>query len=277
MTRKEQLEYCTVCKNRKMDFKRGLVCSLTDDYADFDPVCENYAQDVVEKQSKSIENEVNKGGGLIGILWLLIPIAAFFVFLSCLLIPTWSALVYIVLGLNVLAIAAIIVFNVLYLKKLYKKKDADSNLTIDKIMDYIRKEGYYPQKVDKSIVFKIQGEPFEVFYSHDGLFYLIRRYLLNKEDKPAAEKAAFATMASTRLIKIYTMIDDDYNWLVFDICTYETSSSGFEHRFSHYMEILLESINRHRYHFTKIAEESVKEETPIPKIGFPTNSSNVKS
>ncbi len=41
MTRKEHLEFCRRCLNRKLDTKRGLVCKLTDEIADFEDKCEN--------------------------------------------------------------------------------------------------------------------------------------------------------------------------------------------------------------------------------------------
>lgn len=44
-TREQHLEFCKVCTLRKMNFKRGLLCSLTDEMADFDITCPTYIQD----------------------------------------------------------------------------------------------------------------------------------------------------------------------------------------------------------------------------------------
>ena len=33
--KEEMLKSCKICKNRKIDLKRGLVCKLTGEYADF--------------------------------------------------------------------------------------------------------------------------------------------------------------------------------------------------------------------------------------------------
>lgn len=36
MTREEKLKFCSVCKYQCLDIKRGIVCGLTNEYADFD-------------------------------------------------------------------------------------------------------------------------------------------------------------------------------------------------------------------------------------------------
>jgi len=53
MTREEQLQYCIVCKNRKMDNAKGLVCGLTNEYADFALHCNEFVED--EKITRRVE------------------------------------------------------------------------------------------------------------------------------------------------------------------------------------------------------------------------------
>lgn len=48
MTRKEHLEYCTKCTKRAFDQKRGVICSLTQEIAAFDPTCPDFEQDTTE-------------------------------------------------------------------------------------------------------------------------------------------------------------------------------------------------------------------------------------
>lgn len=45
MTREEHLEFCRRCLNRKFDFDRGIVCSLTGQIAAFEKECENFKVD----------------------------------------------------------------------------------------------------------------------------------------------------------------------------------------------------------------------------------------
>jgi len=50
MTRDEHLAYCKVCLNRKMDMHRGLVCSLTNDLANFEETCKEFKEDPIKKK-----------------------------------------------------------------------------------------------------------------------------------------------------------------------------------------------------------------------------------
>ena len=45
MTREERLQFCNLCKNRKMSFQQGLLCKLTDKQADFEGTCPKFYPD----------------------------------------------------------------------------------------------------------------------------------------------------------------------------------------------------------------------------------------
>ncbi len=45
MTRKEHLEFCKKCLNRKLDTKQGLICNLTQKIADFEEKCDDFNKD----------------------------------------------------------------------------------------------------------------------------------------------------------------------------------------------------------------------------------------
>lgn len=56
MTRKEQLVFCKVCVNQKKDLQRGIVCSLTDQIADFETSCEYFERDSVKEEKFNERN-----------------------------------------------------------------------------------------------------------------------------------------------------------------------------------------------------------------------------
>lgn len=62
MTREEQLIYCNQCVNRKMDFKQGVLCRLTDAKADFYDTCDSFKQDsaIVNSSSDHGKSERDK-------------------------------------------------------------------------------------------------------------------------------------------------------------------------------------------------------------------------
>ena len=57
MTREEKIKYCSVCKNRKLDLDRGIICSLTGDIALFDNECENLVVDQEEVARQESEKD----------------------------------------------------------------------------------------------------------------------------------------------------------------------------------------------------------------------------
>ncbi|TCI90576.1 hypothetical protein [Tenacibaculum sp. M341] len=50
----EQLEYCKICQNRKVDFKTGLVCNLTNQKPNFSNNCSHFIKD--EKEAERVLN-----------------------------------------------------------------------------------------------------------------------------------------------------------------------------------------------------------------------------
>ena len=52
MTREQQLQFCKICKNHRLDFNRGIICKLTDEPADFEDSCETFEEDTVLKNSE---------------------------------------------------------------------------------------------------------------------------------------------------------------------------------------------------------------------------------
>ena len=52
MTRDQHLQFCKKCDNKKLDLERGLVCSLTNEFADFSVSCDNYSENT-SSSSKS--------------------------------------------------------------------------------------------------------------------------------------------------------------------------------------------------------------------------------
>ena len=55
MNREEHLEYCQVCAKREFSMKKGLICSLTGEWADFDPLCDNYEPDQKAFDSRAVK------------------------------------------------------------------------------------------------------------------------------------------------------------------------------------------------------------------------------
>jgi len=59
MTRKEHLEFCNKCLNRKFDSKHGMICNVTGKIADFEESCVNFKLDEAVKESVNETTEIN--------------------------------------------------------------------------------------------------------------------------------------------------------------------------------------------------------------------------
>nr|WP_321409579.1 toxin-antitoxin system YwqK family antitoxin [uncultured Carboxylicivirga sp.] len=56
MTRQEQLEFCKKCTKRKSDINRGIICSLTNEKADFEGTCKDFEGDPYFSTSSTYNN-----------------------------------------------------------------------------------------------------------------------------------------------------------------------------------------------------------------------------
>jgi hypothetical protein len=101
MTREEQLKFCSVCKNRKMDMRQGMLCGLTDAKADFEDKCENYVEDVAqiikqENEEKEYQESLGVSGWLAFFLWVGVGVGAL---VSCI----WTIVTVYGAGVNALS------------------------------------------------------------------------------------------------------------------------------------------------------------------------------
>ena len=65
MTREDQLAFCSVCKNRTFNPKKGIICKLTMEVADFDYQCDDYIEDeneakLVKQKKDALKGEANE-------------------------------------------------------------------------------------------------------------------------------------------------------------------------------------------------------------------------
>lgn len=61
MTRIEHLKFCRICNHQEDDMRKGIICGLTNQIADFEDICNSFAEDskIIEQlKLKEIENEV---------------------------------------------------------------------------------------------------------------------------------------------------------------------------------------------------------------------------
>jgi hypothetical protein len=88
MITKEQLKYCEICKNRKLDFEKGLLCGLTNEHATFTDTCSSFELDeyqnkkTVERKTNYSNNQPIPFGTIISIIIAIIAVIRLFVAFS---------------------------------------------------------------------------------------------------------------------------------------------------------------------------------------------------
>ena len=77
MTREEHLSYCKICLNREMDMKKGLICNITNEIADFKLTCKDFKEDPIKKKElesipniEEVENVAKLNNGSQWFLWI---------------------------------------------------------------------------------------------------------------------------------------------------------------------------------------------------------------
>lgn len=60
MDRAKQLEYCKKCTKQKFDSKQGIICSLTNQKADFENECEHFEIDKAKIVTETAKHETEK-------------------------------------------------------------------------------------------------------------------------------------------------------------------------------------------------------------------------
>lgn len=59
MTREEHLKFCNICTKRKFNTQKGIICSLTNEIADFNTTCPNFEKDETIKLKTYSQTNTN--------------------------------------------------------------------------------------------------------------------------------------------------------------------------------------------------------------------------
>ena len=60
MNRAKQLEFCKICENQKFDTQKGIICSLTNDKADFIETCPSFKEKAEMKKYNEYKSQSKK-------------------------------------------------------------------------------------------------------------------------------------------------------------------------------------------------------------------------
>ena len=89
MTREERLKLCEMCAHCKRDIQRGMVCGLTNEYADFEGDCPQFVASQHYLAQKRTEKTVSDNEADGGVNWPLLMVGIF-----CLFVPFFLLKIY---------------------------------------------------------------------------------------------------------------------------------------------------------------------------------------
>ena len=136
-------------------------------------------------------------------------------------------------------------------------KDVDHPIGLDDITYLIQREGYTPQKGEDehTIFFNISGQPFEVRYEHE-CFTIRRHYNIGEEINLNSLRKAAVITEELYLIKVYVPTHEDgSSSIVFEVPLFICSAKELAHHFPRCLNLLLNSIQRHRELYNEMEEK----------------------
>ena len=189
------------------------------------------------------ESSIDKKEKRKEIIWKIIPIALYFIFLCCLLFSYFSTPIFVIVVLIVVGI--MVLLNVLCWKKY--GKSMDNELTIDRIMDTIRKEGYYPEKLDEDIVqFKIQGMRYRIYYSESAQLSVYTILQIHHDDIQLFKEISWDVTQEYFLHRTVIFSSDEGDYIGFYINSFTTSYSDFRQFLPSYISAIDAAISMTR-------------------------------
>lgn len=177
MTREERVKICETCKHCQKDIERGILCGLTNEYADFDDKCHLYepsekqqvktrARRIIARMKEPSDNGLSFGE----------CIAVVVTYLFCLISTlvgdeAKSSIVILAVGFM---LVALICLDYYYLKYKRKKK-IFGELTSSAIEQIIKIEGFYPYKENGDIYFKSESIIYRIMHEAPKFSLLLQR------------------------------------------------------------------------------------------------------
>ena len=116
--------------------------------------------------------------------------------------------------------------------------DTKDPLTLERIADAIRMEGFYPEKVDKVVYFKIQGKVYFVDAGRLPLLFVVRRYAVDPGRLDPDIFTAAAHRMSDRLSMVKAYASDDGTDLRYVVAARDRNYESFRLNLTAYLKSL---------------------------------------
>ena len=210
MTREQRLKLCEMCAYCKRDIQRGMVCGLTNEYAEFEGDCPQFVASqyyLAQARAKATVSHIEDEGSLPIIL---VAVLCMFVFYAFLLDGSTQPIRLLLVTGSILLATALLMLAYGYMKgrKVQQSARQAIPLNLAIIEKIVRAEGYCPQIVsDNQIVFKRQGEAYIINYNESK--FALRYYFPIETNSPNAHLVAMWVMDEMVMVKVCVRKDDE--------------------------------------------------------------------
>lgn len=143
-------------------------------------------------------------------------------------------------------------------------------LTVDKIADAIRFEGYFPEIEDDRIRFKVQGESYLVDASRLPLLFLVKGYSVDPNEWEMGIFREAAHKMSDRLVMVKAAFSDDDKDLSFFVAARDRNTESFRANLTSYLGIIEDGQRVMNEEYNRMVEEkrdaALKAHPMVPSV-----------
>lgn len=149
--------------------------------------------------------------------------------------------------------------NMELLKRIPSKDKTESTemepLSVEKIAEAIRFEGYFPEKDDDCVRFKVQGENYMVDASRLPLIFIVKGYSVDPNDWEMDLFRDAAHKMSDKIVMVKAAFSDDNRDLRFFIAARDRNYKSFRTNLTSYVGILEDGQRVMNEEYNKMVDE----------------------
>ena len=134
-------------------------------------------------------------------------------------------------------------------------KPAMEPLTVEKIVDAIRFEGYFPETDEDRIRFKVQGESYLVDASRLPLLFIVKGYSVVPNEWEMGIFRDAAHIMSDRLVMVKATFSDDDKDLRFFVAARDRNPESFRANLTSYLGIIEDGQRVMNEEYNRMVEE----------------------
>ena len=132
---------------------------------------------------------------------------------------------------------------------------APAPLTVEKIAEAIRLEGYFPDVEKDCVRFKAQGESYIIDTERLPLFFIVKGYSVDPNDWEMDLMKDAAHRMSDALIMVKATFSDDDKTLNFFVAAQDRNSESFRANLSIYLRVLEDSQRKMSEEYDRLVDE----------------------